>query len=204
MFEQRHKIKLLFSPSGLNRFQQFVLQQINNHVMWDQTGKQRGCLPLKKKIYIYLRIIIIIISSMCLCANTFWKMASVLQQFRHSTETNQSEQAVHSSQWPRSRRLVLSVSSAVELQRHLSEILGSSVRVYFLWPNPIYFFFTLTLPLNHSMSFCFAGDPTSCYHETCQIRCWKNSWNGSVSILPGRRCRHLTMFFCVLCSVNVS
>lgn len=49
MFEQRHKIKLLFSASGLNRFQQFVRQQINNQMMWDQTGKQRGCLPWKKK-----------------------------------------------------------------------------------------------------------------------------------------------------------
>lgn len=139
---------------------------------------------------------------MC-CANSFWKMAHVLQQFRQSTEANQSERAVHLFQWPRSKWFVLSASSAVELQRRLSEILDSTVRVCFLWPNPISHFFkpwalTPQMALNHFRSFSFglnAGDPTSCCHETCvfgQVRCWKKniqtckraagiSWNGSVN-----------------------
>lgn len=159
---------------------------------------------------------------MC-CANSSWKMAHVLQQFRQSTEANQSERAVHLFQWPRSKWFVLSASSAVELQRHLSEILDSTVRVCFLWPNPISHFFkpwalTPQMALNHFRSFSFglnAGDPTSCCHETCvfgQVRCWKKTFKHAneqqefhemVQLIrrpvPRRRRRHLSIFlFCFL------
>lgn len=57
MLEQRHKIKLMFSPSGLNRFQQFGLKQMNksNDVGPDRKTKRMSFLKKKKKIPSELR-----------------------------------------------------------------------------------------------------------------------------------------------------
>lgn len=157
---------------------------------------------------------------MC-CANSFWKMAHVLQQFRRSTEANQSERAVHLFQWPRRKWFVLSASSAVQLQRRLSEILDSTVRVCFLWPNPISHFFKLwpltppQMALNNFRNFYFGHE----IYVFCQVRCWKKiiqtckraagiSWDGSVNSVSSAKTEtsaSVNFFvFCFFFSVNGS